>query len=38
MLTISFAALQDDVVIYSDLIKVKVALDDTTFAFGQGKN
>ena len=28
MLTISFAALQDDVVIYSDLIKVKVALDD----------
>lgn len=27
MVTISFAAIQDDVIIYSDLIKVKVALD-----------
>lgn len=27
MVTISFAAVQDDVIIYSDLIKVKVALD-----------
>ena len=27
MVTISFAAMQDDVIIYSDLIKVKVALD-----------